>query len=80
MDEAAYESAIAVVEETLAHLRRKGDAILSQLESQDSGATPEVSPSEASLASALDSPSLPPPVVEPTPASALASAPSVGTG
>ena len=58
MDEAAYESAIAVVEEAMAHLRRKGDAIISQLESQDSGATPEVSPSEASLNSALDSPSL----------------------
>jgi hypothetical protein len=80
MDEAAYESAIAYVEEAMAHLRRKGDAILSQLESQDSGATPEVSPSGALLASALDSPSLSPTAVEPTPAPARASAPSVGIG
>ena len=81
LDEEAYLSAsIADVEEDMARLIRKGDAILAQLESQDSGATPEVSPSGATRASALDSPSLPPTAVEPTPASARASAPSVGIG
>jgi hypothetical protein len=80
MDEAAYEIAIADLEEDMARLRRKGDAILSQLESQDSGATPEVSLSGASLAHALDSPSLSPTAVEPTPAPARASTTSVGIG